>query len=89
MTQAEEIYERFVQYEWREVDEQLKKSIIEAINQALHIHGVSGKAQHCPYCGSLDWTIKEYGLVLHKKMCPYHQGNVVPGASGTDVIISP
>ena len=53
MTQSEEIYERFVQYEWREVDEQLKKSIIEAINYALHKPVVGGPASASALEGEL------------------------------------
>jgi hypothetical protein len=35
MTQAEEIYHRFVRYEWNEIGEGIKKSILEAINEGL------------------------------------------------------
>jgi hypothetical protein len=35
MTEAEKIYERFVNYEWNEVSESLKESILKAINEAL------------------------------------------------------
>ena len=35
MTQAEEIYHRFIRYEWNEISEGMKKSILEAINEAL------------------------------------------------------
>ena len=35
MTKAEEIYHRFVQYEWNEIGEGMKKSILDAINEAL------------------------------------------------------
>lgn len=36
MTKAEEIYHRFVQYEWNEIGEGMKQSILEAINEALN-----------------------------------------------------
>ena len=35
MTKAEEIYHRFVQYEWEEISDTMKKSILDAINEAL------------------------------------------------------
>ena len=35
MTEAEKIYERFVNYEWNEVSDSLKESILKAINEAL------------------------------------------------------
>ena len=42
MTIAEEIYHRFVRYEWEEISDTMKKSILEAINEALNIECVSG-----------------------------------------------
>lgn len=42
MTKAEEIYHRFVQYEWNEIGEGMKKSILDAINEALRQPPVSG-----------------------------------------------
>lgn len=42
MTKAEEIYHRFVQYEWNEIGEGMKKSILDAINEALSQPSVSG-----------------------------------------------
>ena len=48
MTKAEEIYHRFVNYEWNEIGEGMKVSIIKAIDEALKegqklpIHSVSG-----------------------------------------------
>lgn len=47
MTKAEEIYHRFVNYEWNEIGEGMKVSIIQAIDEALKegqklpIHDVS------------------------------------------------
>lgn len=38
---AEEIYHRFVQYEWNEVSEGMKKSILNAINEALKFNSQS------------------------------------------------
>ena len=38
MTKAEEIYHRFVQYEWHDVSDSLKMSIIQAINEAMGIN---------------------------------------------------
>ena len=35
MTKAEEIYHRFVNYEWNEIGEGMKVSIIKAIDEAL------------------------------------------------------
>ena len=58
MTKAEEIYRRFVQYEWNEVGEGMKKSILDAINEAL-----------CqpPVSGSLPITLRlfAFGGALH------------------------
>ena len=34
MTEAEKIYHRFVNYEWNEVSDSLKESILKAINEA-------------------------------------------------------
>ena len=48
MTKAEEIYHRFVQYEWNEIGEGMKKSILDAINEALSQPPVSGECEH-PY----------------------------------------
>lgn len=45
MTKAEEIYHRFVQYEWNEIGEGMKKSILDAINEALRQPPVSGSLQ--------------------------------------------
>lgn len=42
MTKAEKIYHRFVQYEWNEIGEGMKKSILDAINEALCQPPVSG-----------------------------------------------
>jgi hypothetical protein len=55
MTKAEEIYHRFVNYEWNEIGEGMKVSIIKAIDEALKegqklpIHSVSNLL-----CGSFD-----------------------------------
>lgn len=49
MTKAEEIYHRFVQYEWNEIGEGMKKSILDAINEALRQPPVSGEV--CDNCG--------------------------------------
>lgn len=48
MTKAEEIYHRFVQYEWNEIGEGMKKSILDSINEALRQPLVSGECEH-PY----------------------------------------
>ena len=51
MTKSEEIYHRFVNYEWNEIGEGMKVSIIKAIDEALKegqklpIHSVSGSLQ--------------------------------------------
>lgn len=45
MTKAEEIYHRFVQYEWNEIGEGMKKSILDAINEALRQPPVSGRSE--------------------------------------------
>lgn len=50
MTKAEEIYHRFVQYEWNEIGEGMKKSILDAINEALHQPPVICSV--CDGCGS-------------------------------------
>ena len=52
MTKAEEIYHRFVNYEWNEMGEGMKTSIIKAIDEALRegrklpIHSVSNSADY-------------------------------------------
>jgi hypothetical protein len=43
MTKAEEIYHRFVQYEWNEIGDGMKKSILDAINEALRQQPVIGE----------------------------------------------
>ena len=54
MTKAEEIYHRFVNYEWNEIGEGMKVSIIKAIDEALKegqklpIHNVSKRC----FCGA-------------------------------------
>lgn len=48
MTKAEEIYHRFVQYEWNEIGEGMKKSILDAINEALLQPPISSECEH-PY----------------------------------------
>jgi formiminotetrahydrofolate cyclodeaminase len=51
MTKAEEIYHRFVNYEWNEIGEGMQKSIIKAIEEALKegqklpIHNVSQQSE--------------------------------------------
>ena len=57
MTKAEEIYHRFVQYEWNEIGEGMKKSILDAINEALRQPPVSGSV--C--CGAELIQFKTYG----------------------------
>ena len=47
MTKAEEIYHRFVQYEWNEIGEGMKKSILDAINEALRQPPVIGSVCTC------------------------------------------
>jgi hypothetical protein len=47
MTKAEEIYHRFVQYEWNEIGEGMKKSILDAINEALRQPLVIGSVCTC------------------------------------------
>ena len=54
MTKAEEIYHRFVQYEWNEIGEGMKKSILDAINEALRQPPVSGM------CSGCDWINIDY-----------------------------
>jgi hypothetical protein len=52
MTKAEEIYHRFVNYEWNEIGEGMKVSIMKAIDEALKegqklpIHSVSNSADY-------------------------------------------
>lgn len=66
MTKAEEIYHRFVQYEWNEIGESMKKSILDAINEALRQPPVSGSLpchhnfiqkdtywKSCTHCGMI------------------------------------
>ena len=48
MTKAEEIYHRFVQYEWNEIGEGMKKSILDAINEALRQPPVVGRSEQLP-----------------------------------------
>jgi lipopolysaccharide biosynthesis regulator YciM len=62
MTKAEEIYHRFVNYEWNEIGEGMKVSIIKAIDEALKegqklpIHNVSGSAlKTCPNCKTKNY----------------------------------
>lgn len=55
MTKAEEIYHRFVQYEWNEIGEGMKKSILDAINEALRQPRVSGEL-NCEH----DWLVDMY-----------------------------
>jgi ectoine hydroxylase-related dioxygenase (phytanoyl-CoA dioxygenase family) len=46
MTQkAVEIYHRFVRYEWEEISDTMKESILEAINEALKISNTSSKTE--------------------------------------------
>jgi len=53
MTKAEEIYHRFVNYEWNEIGEGMRVSIIKAIDEALKegqklpIHSVSNSVCDC------------------------------------------
>lgn len=65
MTKAEEIYERFVNYEWNSVSESLKDSIIKAINEALVQTAVSSQVDKSnnsqvqtdlnPYSPTANW----------------------------------
>jgi hypothetical protein len=41
--------------------------------------------EQCSYCGDLTWTLKKYGRLVHKQLCPnrsmvddYHQGDLPP-----------
>jgi hypothetical protein len=62
MTKAEEMYHRFVNYEWNEIGEGMKVSIIKAIDEALKegrklpIHGVvkSLPIQDLPNCTRVE-----------------------------------
>lgn len=64
---AEEIYHRFVNYEWNDVGEGLKKSILEAIEtaltegQKLPIHDIVGQSEQltCPRCNSTNCLIPD------------------------------
>ena len=59
---AEEIYHRFVNYEWNDVGEGLKISILEAIETALKegqklpVRSVSQQSEQlvCQHCGQLE-----------------------------------
>jgi hypothetical protein len=57
MTEAEVIYERFVNYEWNSVSEALKQSIIKAINEALLQTAVSSCS--CNDLIDIDYKIKK------------------------------
>ena len=54
MTELEKIYERFVNYEWNEVSDSLKESILKAINEALKqgqnlpLNSVVGQSEQLP-----------------------------------------
>jgi hypothetical protein len=57
MTEAELIYERFVNYEWNSVSESLKDSIIKAINEALLQTSVSSCS--CNDIIDVDYKLKK------------------------------
>jgi hypothetical protein len=70
MTKAEEIYHRFVNYEWNEIGEGMKVSIIKAIDEALKegqklpIHDVIGSVSaHIYY----DLSLKAMQLMVDKE----------------------
>jgi hypothetical protein len=60
MTKAEEIYHRFVQYEWNEIGEGMKKSILDAINEALHQPPVSGRSLRSEFWRESADLIEKY-----------------------------
>lgn len=66
MTQEEEIYHRFVNYEWNKVSDNLKESILKAISEALKQGNknsispvVSVSVFECPVCGK-DWDTDKH-----------------------------
>lgn len=63
MTKAEEIYHRFVQYEWNEIGEGMKKSILDAINEALRQPPVSGSLP--PVHDVIESRIKHFESIYH------------------------
>lgn len=65
MAKAEEIYHRFVQYEWNEIGEGMKKSILDAINEALRQPPVSGRSELLS--DSLEHQIKRENLDQKKQ----------------------
>lgn len=69
MTKAEEIYHSFVQYEWNEIGESMKKSILDAINEALRQPPVSGSL-----CGSFDPDNRTNSATKCK--CDVKNGNI-------------
>ena len=67
MTKAEEIYHRFVQYEWNEIGEGMKKSILDAINEALLQPPVSNnEVAVCSPCDDIKCTSR-YSLFCKTK----------------------
>ena len=72
MTEAEKIYERFVNYEWNDVSDGLKESILKAINealkqgQALNIQNVSNCDN--PHCED-GVTDEIYGEKIYCSNC--------------------
>jgi hypothetical protein len=66
MTKAEEIYHRFVQYEWNEIGEGMKKSILDAINEALRQPPVSGSLQDRLFELANDFAVAKKGEVAVK-----------------------
>ena len=78
MTKAEEIYHRFVQYEWNEIGEGMKKSILDAINEALRqppvvgspiqLEPVLAEIEHINDLGKSKWYEVVY---FFEKWCSY------------------
>jgi hypothetical protein len=65
MTQAEEIYHRFVQYEWNEISDSMKKSIIDAINEALlkpDNSEVELPLTEEEIWDKIDWDMQQWGM---------------------------
>jgi hypothetical protein len=55
----------------------------DATSEMVRRRELAAATPPCGYCGSLGWTVREYGRVTHKQLCPHrtdpwHQANPHP-----------
>lgn len=86
MTWKDRLYDAGLDQFWTTTFEQLVHDGVspdDAITEVLRRRELADTNPLCGYCGTLAWTVRNYGRVTHKEGCPnrtdpWHQGNPHP-----------